>query len=289
MDGSAPGRGDMIAGPLAGFAGLAARIPLWLIHAPRSDRARAIERAAYRRLARGLGISVQVQGTRAEGAVLHACNHISWADIPVLGGTLDAAFVAKAQVARWPVIGALARRTPTLFIDREHRSGSGAQADALRACLQGGRGVLLFPEGTTSDGSSVLPFRSSLFAAADAAHCVQPVALSYLAADGGALTPERLRQVAWIGDDGLMDALRGVARAPLGVLVQFLTPLPASMPRKALAAACRDAIAQAHAAAPNRWRYRAEIASTGTTRNTSTVLNCQSITAPSPTIAPTRR
>lgn len=257
---------------LLGLAAMAVRVPAWLACAPHSDAARRIERGAYAAVARGFGIETELAGTAARGPVLFVANHIGWCDIPVLGAAIDAAFVAKSEVARWPLIGALARRTPAVFVARGDRGASGTQVEAIRTRLRAGRSVLLFPEGTTSDGRGVLAFRSSLFAAADCAACIQPVALSYLDRNGLALRPERLREVAWIDDDALLASARRLARAPLRALVQLLPPLP-DLPRKQLAAEAEARIRAAHAAAPNRERYRSASASTGATRNTSTVLN----------------
>lgn len=260
-------------GAALGLARLAARVPAWLACPAGSRAARRHEQRALADLTRDFGIEVEAGGRPASGAVLFVANHVSWADIAVLGGMVDAAFVSRADVADWPLVGPLARRAGTVFVARDRRAGTAGQAEAIRTRLRSGRRVLLFAEGTTSDGSGVLPFRSSLLAAADAAEAVQPVMLRYLAPDGSALTPERMREVAWIGDDALLPNLRALVRSPVLARVEFLPPLAAGPDRKTYAAQVRAAICAAHAAAPNRSRYRAEIASTGTTRNTSTVLN----------------
>jgi 1-acyl-sn-glycerol-3-phosphate acyltransferase len=252
---------------------LAAHLPAWLACPARSRAARHHERAALAGLARGFGIALEVAGTPAPGATLFVANHVGWADVAVLGGVLDADFVSRADVAEWPLIGALARRVAPVFVERDRRLDSRTQAQAIRARLAGGRSVLLFAEGTTSDGSDVLPFRSSLLAAADAAEAVQPVMLRYLAPDGAALAPARMREIAWIGDDPLLPNVLALARSPVLAAIRFLPPLPTSIGRKGLATEARAAIRAAYAATPNRPRYRAEIAATGTTRNTSTVLN----------------
>jgi 1-acyl-sn-glycerol-3-phosphate acyltransferase len=249
-----------------------------------------MERRFFGRIVRGFGLEVIVEGEPLKPAMF-VTNHISWADIPVLAAALDADFVAKSDIQRWPVIGPLARRYGPVFIAREHRSGSHSQAHLIRARLRAGRSVILCPEGTTSDGTSILPFRTSLFAAADAADVVQPVVIRYLAIDGSALSPERQRAVAWIGDDELVTGAARVSRERTLVRLTFLEPLRASCfhDRKSLAEAARTGMLEAYAAAPKRPKWRAEMAETGITMKTSTVLNGASITAPSPTIAPTRR
>ena len=243
-------------GRTRGFAVLAlalARVPLWLATAPRSVGARRHEQAFFSRIARGFGIRMETRGdNRRAPATLYIMNHISWADIPVMMALLDADFVAKADMRGWPVIGTLARRFDPVFVARERRQGSHAQAEAIRSRLRSGRSVVLCPEGTTSDGSSVLPFLTSLFAAADAANMIQPVALSYLEPDGSVLTPQSRRAVAWIDDDELLAGAAQVARAETLALVQFLAPVAAGgLDRKALAALVYQRIADAHAAAPN--------------------------------------
>ncbi|MBO9711697.1 lysophospholipid acyltransferase family protein [Sphingomonas sp.] len=259
-------------GAALGVAKLGARIPGSLGSPPDSVAASRIQRLALADLARGFGIAIEHHGQPAGPGTLFVANHVSWADVAVLGSVIDTCFVSRADVAGWPLVGPLARRAGTIFVARERRASTADQADAIRARLRSGRSVLLFAEGTTSDGADVLPFRSSLLAAADAAEAVQPVMLRYLAPDGSALPPRRAREVAWIGDDRLLPNLRALLRSPVLARVELLAPI-ASPDRKALAVQARAAIRAAHAAAPNRSRYRAEIASTGTTRNTSTVLN----------------
>jgi 1-acyl-sn-glycerol-3-phosphate acyltransferase len=138
-------------------------------------------------VARLVGMEVRVVGTvaRVPGrAVVFAANHSSWLDIPVLGGQLEACFVSKADVARWPGIGTVARLGRTVFVSRK-RSGTGRERDDLLGRLAAGDNLLLFPEGTSSDGTRVLPFHSAFFAAVGAGRTdragplVQPVSVVY--------------------------------------------------------------------------------------------------------------
>lgn len=243
-------------GPIGGVAAVAARVPLWLAAAPGSPRARHHERAGLGALARGCGIRTVVAGEPVHGGTLFVSNHISWADIPVYGAALGVAFVAKAEVGTWPLIGRMAARVGTIFVARERRGETGAQAEAIRARLRAGGDVMLFAEGTTSDGQGVMPFRSSLFAAADAAARIQPAAIAWQTAEGAPLPPDRLREVAWIGDDPLLPSVKAVARAKTRALLTMLDPLEPGADRKALAQATHDAVAAAYAAAtaPNRPR-----------------------------------
>lgn len=228
----------------------AAAIPVWLACPPRSPGARRIERRFFTRLLRGAGISVESRGSPAPASgTLYVVNHISWADILVLATRIEADFVAKADVAGWPLIGLLARRMGPIFVAREQRGAAAAQADAVRARLAGGGGVILFPEGTTSDGSGLLPFRTSLFAATQAARRIQPVALAYVAADGSPLSPERLAEISWVGGEALLPHAARLVRRPTRAVLTFLDPLdPSSFAdRKMLAEAARSAIAAAYA------------------------------------------
>ena len=152
-----------------------------------------------------VGLHVRVAGTLARNAggrpVIFVSNHSSWLDIPVLGGRVDACFVSKDDVARWPFIATVARLGRTVFVSRQ-RGATARERDAMRARLAAGDNLLLFPEGTSSDGSRVLPFRSSFFAIAEGADTpvIQPVSVVYDRLDwlptGRATRPI----FAWYGD-----------------------------------------------------------------------------------------
>ncbi len=227
------------------------RIPFWLIVA--DNRRRRHEQTFFATISEGFGITVSLHGAPSTTpGTLFIMNHISWADIPVIMSILDADFVAKADMLGWPVIGALARRFNPVFVARSERHRSHTQADAIRARLISGRSVMLCPEGTTSDGASILPFRTSLFAAADAAAVIQPVILSYLMPNGAALSPDRRREVAWIDDDDLLSGAGRLAKSKTLARVDFLPPVKAMDDRKALAENIRREMLLAYAAAPNR-------------------------------------
>lgn len=241
-------------GQIAGLAAAFARIPLWYA-VPRPMRlARRIEVRFFRRLLRSVGVEITLGGTQADAAgVLYICNHISWADIAVLASVVDAAFVARADAGSWPIIGRLMRRYGVILVDRTRRGNSAEQVDAIRERLLAGRSVIVFPEGTTSVGEDILPFRSSLLQAADVAGAIQPIVLRYLSTDGSPLAPDRQRDVAWIGDDGLIDGVRSVMRAPVRAHLEFLTPV-APCDRKQLAVDQRNRMAACYAALPSRSR-----------------------------------
>jgi lyso-ornithine lipid O-acyltransferase len=228
------------------------RVPFWLASPP--GKRRNHERAFFSRAVRGFGISLSLRGQQPspQSTTLFIMNHISWADIPVMMAILDADFVAKADVMDWPILGRLAKRFNPVFVARNELHRSHNQVDQIRARLRAGRSVILCAEGTTSDGSSILPFRSSLFAAADAAHAVQPIILRYLSPKGDALPPERQRAVAWIDDDELLSGAIRFAREATLARVEFLPSVAANGDRKRLAETVRNAMLAAYAAAPNR-------------------------------------
>lgn len=192
-----------------------------------------------------LGLRLRLEGAPMTYPGLVVANHSSWIDVVALQRALPVAFVAKAEVANWPVVGAVGRVIGTSFVARR-ASEAGRQARALRARLARGERIALFPEGTSTDGLRVLPFKSALFEAAFApdpreALWVQPVSLSYR-------TPEETPATfhAWWGDMSFGAHLRDVlARSSGGeVRAVFHPPLRvADFPdRKALAEAAERAV-----------------------------------------------
>jgi 1-acyl-sn-glycerol-3-phosphate acyltransferase len=192
------------------------------------------------------GMRVRTEGRPLERDVLFAANHKSWLDILLLGGSAGAAFVSKAEVARWPVVGWLSRLNETVFVARAERGNVKDQADALREALAGGRPVALFPEGTVSEPGETLPFRPSLFASLFPPlpqARVQPVAIDY----GKAAS-----DIAWIeGESTAANARRILSRrGTMPVTLHFLDPIDPNLAgdRKRLAAAAEAQILSALAA-----------------------------------------
>lgn len=190
-----------------------------------------------------LGIQVRLQGAIQPGQLLVA-NHVSWLDVMVLHSLCpQARFVAKSDVLRWPLIGRLAEGAGTLFVQRDRPRMAARALDAMTAVLGSGGTVMVFPEGTTSDGTGVLPFRSSLLQAAFAGNgTAQPLALRY--SEGPhAVSPS----VRYLGDDSLVQSIWWLCRAR-GVVAN-VTALPlraaSSADRKAFTAELRADIEQA--------------------------------------------
>ena len=130
-----------------------------------------------RRILRVLGVALDVSGV-IPGRGLLVSNHLSYVDIIVIGACAPVVFVAKREVKRWPVFGWFARRAGTVFADRESRPRVGQTAREIETALERGGLVVLFPEGTSSDGKSVLPFKSSLLESA--ARLTHPLATSLI-------------------------------------------------------------------------------------------------------------
>jgi lyso-ornithine lipid O-acyltransferase len=195
-----------------------------------------------KRLLSILRIRLTQHGKPAAGGHVIVANHVSWLDIFVLLAAEPTRFVSKSEVRNWPVAGWLAGALGTFYI----RRGKGAAAplvERLVPYLQQGGVVVIFPEGTTSDGRQVLPFHARLFAAAvESGVAVQPAALRYGAtADGQHPAP-------FVGDDDLLSHLRHLIGVPtLGVELNYCLPLTSTTPftREALAQGAQQAVEQA--------------------------------------------
>jgi lyso-ornithine lipid O-acyltransferase len=211
----------------------------------------------WRMFARLIGIRVRVIGTpvkRSGGRrVIYVSNHSSWVDVPVIGGVLDGCFVAKGDVAGWPVIGTIARLGRTVFVSRS-RATTGKERDAMRERLKAGDNLILFPEGTSSDGSRVLPFRTSFFAVAEARSdearedlpLIQPVSVVYDRLDGLPAGRASRPVFAWYGDMDIASHFWRLAQnIGLRATVLLHTPLdPARFnDRKALSQAVWNIVA----------------------------------------------
>ena len=201
--------------------------------------------ASSRRMLAAVAVDVEVRGARplVAGPVLWVANHVSWIDIQALGAIGGTRFIAKSEVRDWPIVGTMAARFGTLFIRRGHRRDAHRVKNAIAKLLVTGERVVVFPEGTTTDGSQVAPFHAALLqAAVDAAIPVQPVAIRYREADG---TPSAA--AAFVDDMTFAGSLtRVLARPRLVAELTFGKPIwAADKSRRELAARCRGVIADA--------------------------------------------
>lgn len=208
--------------------------------APQQPRVLVAKQRWCQRFLRILGAELTVTGTPLGGSVFLVSNHVSWLDIPVIASQRHLYFLSKAEVGDWPLIGQLARAVGTLFIKRGNGE-SGSKAGEIAARLQQGHTVLVFPEGTTTDGSSLRRFFPQLFdAPLLAATPVQPLAIRYLDSMGAPDTA-----MAFIGDDEFHHHLWAMLlRRELRIRLHFCEPLEAEGDRKELCEQARERIAQ---------------------------------------------
>ena len=230
---------------------------LWLVLPGRWPVRRWIEILGWRLILAGFGIRIAVHGNPVPDArTLIVAKHVSWIDIAVVARVADVGFVAKSEIVSWPVIGVLARRYGCIFIDRSNRGDLGDLARKM-AGYPRQTGLALFPEGTTTDGSEVLPFRSSLFACiGERWPEIQPVTLDYRGADGKLLSPEERRRVAWLDNDALLQHAFSLAMSGGVTLHVWFEQAFEATDRKHAAARSRDIIA-ARLAAPDDGAYAA--------------------------------
>ena len=198
-------------------------------------------RRFLRRAAHIAGARVTVDGPPLAPHSLILANHTSWLDILILGGATGTRFVSKAEVERVPLIGWLSDQNHTLYIDRAERGDAHGQVDRIATALVDPQPLVVFPEGTTSDGRHLLPFRSTLLHAVappPAGASVRPVAIDY---------GDSVDAVAWHGGEpGLANALRVLGmKGRREVVLCLLPPLAPSSDRKALARHAHAAIGAA--------------------------------------------
>jgi len=220
---------------------LALRLPL-------SER---IPRLYHRGCARILGFRLIVHGSPAtNGPVLFVANHSSYLDVTTLGSVIRGSFIAKSEVGSWPLFGLLAKLQRTVFIERKTRTTVGRQRDEIGRRLEEGRDLILFPEGTSSDGNRTLPFKTALFAVASVRPdgrplTIQPVSVAATRLDGMPMGVFGRPLYAWYGDMDLAPHLWTLMRSgPITVEIDFHEPVTIDgfSSRKALAEHCRRTI-----------------------------------------------
>jgi len=239
------------AGLLAAVAFGAALMPVLLCL---SDAGRARAGRAWARLTlAALGVDLRLRGRPPVTRALVVANHVSWLDIVAIMAVAPGRMLAKAEVRRWPLVGALAAAAGTIFVDRSRPRTLPDTVAEVAAALRDGAVVAVFPEGTTGCGADVGPFRPAMFQAAiDAGAAVVPVTLRY-----------GTRAAAFVGDETLWASVRRVLATPR--LVASVTVAPALHPepaasRRALARAARSAVGTSGLPVPVPFRRRWHIA-----------------------------
>lgn len=217
----------------------------------------------HRFMARLFGIRIKMIGKplRGEG-VLIVANHTSWLDIVVFSAIGQLSFVAKSEVATWPLFSTLAKLQETVFVERARRHATGQARDQIRDRLLAGDTLVLFPEGTSNDGNGVLNFKSALMGAVEArvddgqggqrAVRVQPVSTAYVGLHGMPMGRENRPLFAWYGDMELVPHLwEALKTGPVDVIVEFHQPIDVDQVggRKALAARAEAIIRRGQARA----------------------------------------
>ena len=219
-----------------------------------------------------VGIHIHQEGTpTGDRPLLITANHASWVDITVVGSLMPLSFIAKSEVSGWPIFGLFAKLQRTVFVNRTRRTETGRIADEIAKRIAQGDAMVLFAEGTSNDGNSVLPFRSALLGAAtralgdDGKVWVQPLSVAYRSLHGLPMGRQFRPHVAWYGDMELAGHLWGVfTEGALDVVVTWGEPVEvdATTDRKALTrdleAAVRTMTVASLTGAENRRRDSAE-------------------------------
>jgi 1-acyl-sn-glycerol-3-phosphate acyltransferase len=230
-------------------------MPLQLLFLVTGSRyARTFPHWYHRQVCKLLGIRLNVEGevAKANGVLLIA-NHVSWIDITVLSAVAPVSFVAKQEVASWPFVSWLAKLQRSVFVDRNRRAETGDKANEILNRLKTGDHIVLFAEGTSSDGNSVEPFRTALFAAAKPpggsplgdAVSAQTLALTYTKIYGLPMCRRGRHRIAWYGDMDLAShAWRLLGLGPIDASIRIGPPVPLDQfpDRKALARYAEDKV-----------------------------------------------
>ncbi|WP_395390681.1 lysophospholipid acyltransferase family protein [Novosphingobium sp. BL-8A] len=203
-------------------------------------RANPAPRLFLRAVAAISGLRITMRGARPAKRSVLLANHVSWLDVPALAGTTGTAFVAHDGLADFGPLRWLCELNDTIFVARHERRSVAAQIEQVRQAIADTGSLTIFPEGTTSDGTGLLPFKSSLLSAVETGCddlAIQPVWLDY---------GPRVADMAWVGEEpGLDNFLRLLARwKPLRLTLHFLPPLTSEQrsDRKTIARHAREAI-----------------------------------------------
>ncbi len=241
-------------------------LPQWLAVALRLPARRLIPVVYHRIICRLLGVRIRIVGEPPRrGPVLLVANHVSWLDICVLTTLAPMVFVAKREVATWMLFGLLAKLQRSVFVDRARRHKTADTNAEIAARLVEGDPVVLFAEGTSSDGNRLLPFRSSLIGAAlknrerGEAVAIQPLAIVYTGIDGLPIGRQHRPHVAWYGAMDLLPHLAAIIRrGAVDVVVSFgeRHAFDGATDRKAIARAMEQAVRRMRVAALNHDQLR---------------------------------
>jgi 1-acyl-sn-glycerol-3-phosphate acyltransferase len=207
----------------------------------------------YSALCTALRMRVRVVGEPVRNrAVLFISNHVSWADILAIGSIAPIAYVSKSEIGNWPMVGTAAKSQRTIFVDRSRRQQTGDAIADIVDRLATGTSVVLFAEGTSSDGNRVLPFRSALIGAVKEASArsehgilIQPMSICYTALNGITMGRQHRPVVAWYGDLDFMPHITAfIKRGAVDAVVTYGEPIKAdaSSDRKVMTRELQSAV-----------------------------------------------
>lgn len=178
--------------------------------ASKLPKKREIASFFYRRMYRALNINLVVTGEPTQQPSLWVCNHISWLDILLLAGGHTVDFIAKSEVGEWPFVGGIVKKSGTVLIDRDNIFQAYRSLPILQERMLSGTPVMVFPEGTTTNGTYTLPFKPMFYQAAIRENLlIQPISLHYLDAQN-----ELTDSVAFIDDDDFGVSLKRILKEP---------------------------------------------------------------------------
>ena len=199
----------------------------------------------HRVLCRLLGVVIVIEGRAPVAPALLVSNHVSWLDIPILSSVMPLSFIAKREVGGWPIFGWMAKLQRCVFVNRKNRQSTGKSSAEIADRLNQGDCLVLFPEGTSNNGRSIMPFKSAYFGVVDNLNVkVIPVTIAYQSNYNLPLTLRQRPSFAWYGDMDLVPHLGDALKAgPLKVTIIFHEALP-KLPRKDMAKLAHATIAQ---------------------------------------------
>lgn len=229
----------------------------WLALKTGSPLARHLPVMFHRYLCFVMGVRVEREGAPdTRRPLMVVSNHVSWLDIVVISSLFPVSFIAKSEVGTWPFVRTLARLQRSIFVERSARAKTGAVNAAVAERLGSGDAMVLFAEGTTSDGLRVLPFRSAILGAAQAVTgggsetVLQPLAIRYIRRGGLPIARSEMSEIAWFGDMDLKPHLAALLAGPK-VTVRVSLPPPVTVSpaadRKAVARELEAAVRKAFA------------------------------------------
>lgn len=201
-------------------------LPVWNI----------LPRLFHKIACRFLGLRVTVIGEPAYGRpTLLVSNHIAWTDIIAAGSVADITFVAKSEIARWPIVGFMASMQKTIFVDRNRKTDARRTSSEIAARMADGGAVLLFAEGQSGIGTHVLPFRTALVGAAQAAMveagarnvAIQPLTIAYTRLQGLPISRNERASIAWAKSKSVGENIRDILSGGVrDVTIAFGEPVP---------------------------------------------------------------